>query len=363
LPGARVIPNAGPKGTLIAVKQSWQATGRREMRIWFPDAARKTGGTGKKVPLVIFLHGEIGNNAVGDGQMLATPAEFSLWIWAMNVANVVSPFIEAGKVKPMVIAAPSETIANRGPNTGRLFLDLKLHEVVSLVTAAVTDPGVSIDNDQVAVVGWSGAGGYPHAGLMKIGGDEGGEFPALGAMHRLIMIGIADARSDNAILSTAIQAGLKKIGNDKTVVYCLQKDNGGWKDPGTVPTSKIVPFADGFDAKTDFGLPLPNASGGTAVDGERADQETFDFYRVDDKTNPKRIVTRVRGGKFAPSTQKPGLYKKTELFHTEQAHLHADAAASPGKPGDDLPDAGKPPPHRMPPLLWTLYALQRFFRV
>jgi len=356
LPGARVIPNAGPIGNLIAVPQTWQTTDKREMRIWFPNSAINTDSSKVvKVPLVIFLHGEIGNNAVRDGQMLATPAEFPLWTWAINVANAVSPFIDSGTVRPLVIAAPSETIANRQPNAGLLFKTVKLFEIVSLVSAALTDPGIVIDDDNVTVVGWSGAGGTKNTGLMKFGGDDGGEFAHLGQIHQLFMIGIADARNDNDVLSKAIQAGLKKAGNGKTLVYSLQKDNGGWQLPGTFPPSVVEPFANAFDAKTDFGRPLASSA-------EQADEETFDFYRVDDKANPKRIVTRVRGGRFRAAAVKPGLYKQTALFHQRKAHLHAGVDTHPGVAGDDLPEAAKPPEHRMPPLLWAFYVLQRFFR-
>ena len=85
------------------VPQTWNdQTGK----VGVPD-----GVTGK-VPLVVYLHGLVTDKiASTGGRMIADEATLKSDKWSMNTGFLVEKLIKDGKLKPLVIAAPSETLA------------------------------------------------------------------------------------------------------------------------------------------------------------------------------------------------------------------------------------------------------------
>jgi hypothetical protein len=341
------VPEAAPAGALKSILQPWN---HKRMYLWWLDAA--VGKT--PVPLVIYLHGLIfPGHYQGDGQLLAPPALMKKEKMASNVGCAVSAQMARGQVKPLVIAAPASSASGPWAN-----FDFSAH--VQLAIKGAAEAGITIALDQVSVVGWSAAGGNPDGGLMKIG-TEGGRFKtADNVKYALKVIGITDCKQDDARLSSGLQRALAKANNDTTIIYSVQKDHGGWAAPGYVDASKVQPFADGFGKLVDY-RPFP----ASASAGERADEAAFDFFQVDDRDNPKRLVARIRDGgddvKGQPK-QKPGLYHHSRELHDAQAIWHEDVDRHPDVAPDELPAAGRPDRHGMMPVVWTWYALPRFYK-
>jgi murein DD-endopeptidase MepM/ murein hydrolase activator NlpD len=159
-------------------------------------------------PLVIALHGINGKSHK------LHPA---LDEHGTHVGKLVGKLIEDGKVTPLLIAAPTEF--SDGP-----WRTFDVAKFVAAVKAAVASQSVEIDEDQVSLVGHSGAGGSRGAGLNKIA-EQGGVFDG----HNLKLFGITDTciTSENA---KAYADGLKD--NKTTAIYALHKGTGGWKAYG-----------------------------------------------------------------------------------------------------------------------------------
>lgn len=107
---------------------------------------------GAEVPLVIFLHG---TNAIGEPH---------LWFGGggRDLRPVAARLMKEGKVRPFVLAGPSQT---KGAALARtLWSGFDLGAFVDDVIAATQDE-VRIDRRQVVVAGHSGAGCNPTGGL------------------------------------------------------------------------------------------------------------------------------------------------------------------------------------------------------
>ncbi len=196
--------------------------GGNTARVWAHPHAFLNGPR----PLLIALHGINGKSH---------KLHPSLDEKGIHVGKLANKLIEGGKVTPLVIAAPTEF--SDGP-----WRSFDLAKFVAAVKAAVASQSVEIDEDQVSVVGHSGAGGSRGAGLNKLA-DEGGAFGG----HNLKVFGITDTciTSENA---KAYADGLKE--NKTTAIYALDKGTGVWvayggsqsfaKTLGAAETAKVT---------------------------------------------------------------------------------------------------------------------------
>lgn len=155
-------------------------------------------------PLVVMLHGINGK---------ARKLHPSLDEKGIHVGKLAHKLIEDGKATPLVIAAPTEF--SDGP-----WRTFDMAKFVAAVKETLLPQSVQIDLDDVSVVGHSGAGGSPGAGLNKLAA-EGGLFDG----HKLKVFGVTDTciTDQNA---KAYADGLAK--NDTTAIYAMHKGTGGW---------------------------------------------------------------------------------------------------------------------------------------
>jgi hypothetical protein len=285
------------------VPQPWnKMTGK----VWVPD------GASGKLPLVVYLHGIIDEEKGIDpaARMIADDATLKSDKWSMSTSNLVDKLIKAGKIKPIAVAAPSETLPNSKRGKGLLWKNLNFGSFVDEVVKKVKENQMAIDTDKVSVVGWSGAGCIDDAGLAKVAKEY----------KKLFLLGCADT-CVNGNGSKRIQDAL---GSSSTPVYSIHEDVGG----GGPKYFDEPAYLAGFGVKRDLkGKKLPS-------EAEDADQAAFQIYRDngDDKNPPTRTVAKVAVGK-----------KGLELHW----------------PYFDMPARQ---PHGQVPLVWTYYALQRFFK-
>jgi hypothetical protein len=113
-----------------------------------PDSASPE----QKLPLVVFLHGT------------NSTAEPHLWMGGggKDLRPLAKRLIDSGKVKPFVLAAPSQT-KNAGL-AATVWQDFDLNRFIDDATAA-TDGKVLIDRERVVLAGHSAAGCNPKGGL------------------------------------------------------------------------------------------------------------------------------------------------------------------------------------------------------
>ena len=205
-------------GPLFDIGVDFQFAGNTA-RVWAHPHAFMAGPR----PLVIVLHGINGKSH---------KLHPSLDEKAIHVGKLAGKLIEDGKVTPLIIAAPTEF--SDGP-----WQKFDTTKFVAEVEAAVRSQSVEIDHDNVSLVGHSGAGGSPGAGLNKIAA-EGGVFDG----HKLKVFGITDTCiTDNN--AKAYADGLAK--NDTTAIYAMHKGTGGWVAyTGQTTFSKAWHSAEGF---------------------------------------------------------------------------------------------------------------------
>jgi poly(3-hydroxybutyrate) depolymerase len=306
------------------VPQTWN---KRTGKVWVPD------GASGKLPLVVYLHGNSGlANLWGAGRMLADDATFKSDTDAMNLGNLAGKLIADNKIKPLIVAAPSDTLKDLPGD--KLWQSLDFGAFVNAVDEKVKRQyGVGIDFARVAVVGWSGGGGWPNNGVAKVA-KEG----AMVKGNPLKLIGLADGEVRGAY-SKPISDALLAAKNNTTVIYSVHKVNGGNR------YTSEADYAAGFGLKRKLkdkdskqkdekkGLQLP-----TAV--EDADRDAFELYMDDGDANdpPTRTVAKVAD---------------TEVQRHWQYFL--DAKATTDKP----PRSNN---HTRMPLVWSWYALQRYFK-
>ena len=222
------------------VPQPWNGLNGK---VWVPDS-----GSGK-LGLVVYLHGQINDGSLGANLMLADDATLKKDAWAMNLGNLAGKLIAGGKIKPIVVAAPSDKKADQGG--GNLWKTLDLGAFVDQVVQKVrADDQIEIDLNQVALVGWSGAGCWMKCGLDKVA-HQGGKFTAGGGSHTLAVLGLADTWVDGAY-SRSIEAGLgaKQDLKGKPLpspveaadpdAFELYWDDGDEEDPPTRTVAKLA---------------------------------------------------------------------------------------------------------------------------
>jgi murein DD-endopeptidase MepM/ murein hydrolase activator NlpD len=285
--------------------------GKKDARVWaHPDAH----GAGPR-PLVIWLHGIL---RWDDHPQLSSKLGVD---WTLHAGKVAAILIKAKKVTPLVMAAPTSR-EDKGSST--LWPKFDLGKFVSKVVEQAKAHGVEIDLDQVTVVGHSGAGCYvkydkkkkewQYNGLYKIA-HEGAAFDG----HKLKVLGFADTCVADAFMKHAA-ADLEEKKNSTTVIYSVHKGSGG----GASGVS--------MDAWS-------NAMHATRKSKPTVESEADDF-RVDDEQNPKRIAVHLPDG--------PPLWEHEREFSNAGAMKSGWAHRGWG-------------PHYMVCLVWTWYALQRFY--
>lgn len=116
------------------------------------------------LPLVVFLHGT------------NSSAELHLWLGGgrLDLRPVVARLIATDKVRPFVLAAPSQTKRATLPRT--LWSGFELAQFVEDVASATRD-AVQIDQNRVIFMGHSGAGCNPRGGLASDFWTDGNLWP------------------------------------------------------------------------------------------------------------------------------------------------------------------------------------------
>jgi hypothetical protein len=292
--------------------------------VWVPD------GASGKLPLVVYLHGiSTLKDLWGAGRLIADDATLKKDDASMNLGRLAGKLISDGKIKPLVVAAPSDRLKDLN---GALWSTLDFGAFVDDVAKRVLlEYKIVIDLDKVALVGHSGAGCYLKMGLDKVA-REGGKFKAGGGNHTLMLLGLADTDIES-MYSKSVNDALAKAGNTTTIVYSVHKGTGGNKYEGDTP------YANGFGATRkliDVAAKLKSKD--LPSDVESVEQDAFDFYadNGDKAKPPTRTVAKVAlGGK--------GVGRHWSDF------VKAKAAADPRND------------HNKMPLVWSWYALQRYF--
>ncbi len=280
-------------------------------KVWVPS------GASGKLGLVVYLHGLITDKITSPAaRMIADDATLKSDKWSMNTGNLVEKLIKGGKIKPIVVAAPSENLAV-AKSSDTLWKTLDFSSFVDEVVKKVGEAKIQIDLTKVAVVGWSGAGCQNNNGLHKVAQEVGK------GKYKLFLLGCADT----CVTGTAAKRIQDALGSSDTLVYSIHEGAGG----GGAKHFDEKGYLDGFGTKRDLkvkGQTLPSAA-------EDADQDAFQLYRDngDDKTPPTRTVAKVAIG------------KKGLLLHWSYF---------------DMPERKNP--HVQLPLVWTWYALQRYFK-
>ncbi|HUJ26911.1 MAG TPA: M23 family metallopeptidase [Myxococcales bacterium] len=159
-------------------------------------------------PLFVLLHG------INGGEQLDYPL---LNEHGIHVGKIVQALVEAGKVTPVVIAAPTQKV-------NAVWRGFDFEAFITAVVDKLKDQKVEIDPDQVSIVGHSAGGGSPGAGINLVA-----EKKATFLGKPLKLLGCADTRT-NDDTGAEIKKGLKD--NDKTIVYSMFRPRGGWMSKG-----------------------------------------------------------------------------------------------------------------------------------
>ncbi len=110
---------------------------------------------GAPQPVVVFLHGM---NPYGEVHMSIAPSVAR----PVDVRAVLDGLVLAGRIPPVVLAAPSH---NKGSFAAvRMWPDFDLRAFVDATEAALG--GARLDRDRIVVVGHSGAGCNPEGGIL-----------------------------------------------------------------------------------------------------------------------------------------------------------------------------------------------------
>jgi hypothetical protein len=245
--------------------------------------------------------------------MIADEATLKSDGWSMNTGSLVTKLIKAGKIKPLVLAAASEKLA-LSKSSDTLFKTLDFSSFVAEVAKKAAEANVQIDLNKVAVVGWSGAGCSNGGGLHKVAQEVGS------GKYKLFLLGCADT----CVTGAAAKRVQDALGSSPTVVYSIHEGAGG----GGPKFFEEKKYIDGFGTTRDLkGQALPSPA-------EDADKAAFELYldNGDDKTAPTRTVAKVALGK-------KGLELHWGDFNTPTRQAHGQV-----------------------PLVWSYYALQRFFK-
>jgi hypothetical protein len=288
------------------VAQPWNG---EQGRVWAPDTASG------KIPLVVYLHGLINDKiASASARMIADDATLKADGWSMSTGNLVEKMIKDGKIKPVAIAAPGEKLSAAGG--GALWKTLDFSGFVDEVVTRLAAAKIQVDLSKLTVVGWSGAGCNDNTGLHKIAQEVGK------GKYKLYLMGCADTCVTTPS-GTRIQTAL---GNASTIVYSIHEGAGGGGEKHFDEAGYLKAYGVTRDLKKK-GETLPSAV-------EVADKDAFVLYmdNGDGKKEPTRTVAKVAGGKA-------GLELHWSYFEMPKRQAHGQV-----------------------PLVWTWYALQRYFK-
>ncbi len=117
--------------------------------------AKGVEGADEPVPVVVFLHG------LNDRGLV----HFWYGLQNYDLRPLVDDIVATGKVRPFVLAAPSQTV--RATALSTIWTDFDLDTFLDATEAALP-AGVAIDRDAIVVVGHSGAGCNPSGGLLGL---------------------------------------------------------------------------------------------------------------------------------------------------------------------------------------------------
>ncbi len=293
------------KGALFdwGVDFEFDNEGKKDARVWAHPRAARAGPR----PLVIYLHGI---KIPGEHPQLTDRISRD---WCLHAGKLAAAMIDAGQVTPLVMAAPT---CAKHAGSGELWTKFDLGRFVAKVAEQVKGSGVEIDLDDVSVVGHSGAGCDGANGLHAIA-RHGATFDG----HALKVLGFADTCA-SAGLAAAAARGLKD--NPTTAIYAVHKGHGGGSR-GDAPEA----YAKGFGAK----------SRSTAFAGNE-NETGIDDFRDNGGATPARISAHLAAG---------------ALWAHEDEFVAAGAMKSGWNHGNGWA------PHYVVCLLWTWYALPRFY--
>ena len=292
----------------------FESKGHKDARIWADPTAPSAGPR----PLLIFLHGM---SRPSEHPQLQTQDDGS----SVHLGKLAQWLAIKGRCEPMVIAAPTWRDTATSSGTWKHF---DLDNFVALVVREAGNRGVKIDLDRVTVAGHSAAGCQNAQSLVKVARD-GAQFTHAGQTHELLVLGFADTCLNKA-RAGFIDAGLHA--NAKTVVYGAFKGLGGATggiDENDGALAKE--FAEGLRATAE------RSSGFHA--GETSGE--FDHYWDTGGTTPDRVVIHFPNRK---GTLGRGVYAHQEEWKQAGA-VKKKAIGS----------------HYAMTLVWTWYALQRFY--
>jgi len=231
-------------------------------RIWAHPRAAHSGPR----PLIVYLHGI--NPTGKEHPALSSDVGKPAGAW-MHMGKIAQGLISDGKVTPLAMAAPTHSASAPWDK-------IDFEEFVNLCEAKFKEQGVELDLDQIAIVGHSGAGGYPGRGMNKLAEQNG----MIGS-HQVKVFGLADTR-----ITTAAAASYKSglASNDTTIVYSIHRGTGGWAD-------------DEYQANGGNG-PFSNALGATNQNTDKmVGEEHFDTiedYYDNDGESPWRVSIKVK---------------------------------------------------------------------
>ncbi|PIO06974.1 hypothetical protein COT47_02005, partial [Candidatus Woesearchaeota archaeon CG08_land_8_20_14_0_20_43_7] len=174
------------------------SSGSKSSRIWVPSEARTSGGS---YPLVVMLHGA---NTAGVKNLMISSVH--------DVPSVAKGLIVTNQIKPVIIAAPSQT-KDAGASLLWPSSDFDLVTFVNEVekTLAANNAGVTIDKTSVSVFGHSSAGQQIGYGLFKIAKDsQDGNINSKGVY--LKVVGMIDT-SSSSVMGSTMKSGFENRKN------------------------------------------------------------------------------------------------------------------------------------------------------
>ncbi len=231
-------------------------------RIWAHPRAANSGPR----PLIIYLHGI---NPKGQLHPMLDANVGKHGMGWMHMGKLAQKLITDGKVTPLAMAAPTHS-------SGAPWDKIDFEEFVNLVESKLKENGVEIDLDQIAIVGHSGAGGYPGRGMNKLADRK-----AMIGSHKLKVFGIADTRI-TADMGAAYKKGLAD--NDSTAIYAFHRQTGGWSAKEYTQSGGSAAFAKAIGAT--------NQNKKKVVADE--DLDTVEEYWDNEDAKPLRISIKVK---------------------------------------------------------------------
>jgi len=303
--------------------------GKKDARVWAHPAAPAAA----KVPLLVFLHGIAPKLDGMDCDYPQLQTDFTAHPFGCHLGRLAKALVDAGKVRPMAVAAPT---AHDNKSSSHLWRVFDLGKFVQRVAEEIQGlkAGFEIDLDEVLLAGHSGAGCDGSNGLYKVAKEHGEFKDKGGATHQIRVLGFADTCASEGLAAIA-RIGLKS--NPKTSIYTLFKGGGGG---GQAESPQLIQsYGTGYGA-------TQLRKGGA---GGPEDPAEFDDFRDNGGQQPARISVH-----FSEANAK---VERTIYAH-EQEWIAAGAIAAPW-PKKSQKNSGWADHYAMT-LVWTWWALQRF---